>query len=224
MARKTARPGRTLVVFFAGLALPTAWWPSAAPGSPRSGLDLQGGTRITLIAKGSPRPRASTRPRGIIDQRVNGSGVSEAEVTTQGNQFVVVEIPGKSRRDLVDTVKRQAQLRFRLVACDSQSAACGGQPAPGAGGDPAQRLAQRAPAACPARSPAASPRASRRPRPSASPKNRAPLLAAKPRKKASPTKAGEPLAEPLRCGVGQPLAQPLGRPELHRPATRPPSS
>ena len=37
-------------------------------------------------------------------------------MTTQGNQYIVVEIPGKSRRDLVDTVKRQAQLRFRVVA------------------------------------------------------------------------------------------------------------
>ena len=79
-----------------GWRSPTGWWPSPAPGSPRSGLDLQGGTRITLTAKGNAqRRRTSTRPAEIIDQRVNGSGVSEAEVTTQGNQFVVVEIPGE---------------------------------------------------------------------------------------------------------------------------------
>ena len=38
-------------------------------------------------------------------------------MVTQGSRFIVVEIPGKTRRDLVETVKRQAQLRFRLVAC-----------------------------------------------------------------------------------------------------------
>ena len=69
-----------------------------APGSPELGLDLQGGTRITLTAERRPRPRSSLdEARSIIDQRVNGSGVAEAEVTTQGGNQIVVEIPGKSR-------------------------------------------------------------------------------------------------------------------------------
>ncbi|UUZ59369.1 preprotein translocase subunit SecD [Nocardioides sp. B-3] len=38
------------------------------------------------------------------------------EVSTRGNKYIVVEIPGESRRDLVETVKRRAQLRFRVVA------------------------------------------------------------------------------------------------------------
>ena len=41
----------------------------------------------------------------------------------------MVEIPGQSRRDLVDTVKRQAQLRFRLVACSDRSPAAAPAPA-----------------------------------------------------------------------------------------------
>ena len=45
-------------------------------------------------------------------------------MTTQGGNQIVVEIPGKSREDLVETVKRQAQLRFRLVAC-SDFSPCG---------------------------------------------------------------------------------------------------
>ena len=91
---------------------------------PELGLDLQGGTRITLIAKDGTdtTPENLEEARAIIDQRVNGSGVAEAEVTTQGNRYIVVEIPGQSRRDLVDTVKRQAQLRFRLVACSPATA------------------------------------------------------------------------------------------------------
>jgi len=121
MARKTARPGRTLVVFFVGLAITYGLVALAGTWKPELGLDLQGGTRITLIAKGAPSADNLEEARNIIDQRVNGTGVTEAEVTTQANRHVVVEIPGQSRRDLVDTVKRQAQLRFRLVACSAQA-------------------------------------------------------------------------------------------------------
>ncbi len=62
------------------------------------------------------RRTSLTEAAAIIDQRVNGSGVSETEVTTQGSNIIVVEIPGDTRRDLEETVKRQAQMRFRLVA------------------------------------------------------------------------------------------------------------
>ena len=67
-------------------------------------------------------------------------------MTTQGNNLIVVEIPGDSRRDLVDTVKRQAQLRFRLVACsDVDPGRCAsGQRHDSAGPDRAR--ATRAPA------------------------------------------------------------------------------
>ena len=132
MAAKSARPGRTLVVFFLGLAI--AYGLVAVAGlswKPELGLDLQGGTRITLIAEGNPSADNLEQARKIIDQRVNGSGVSEAEVVTQGGRFIVVEIPGKTRRDLVETVERQAQLRFRLVACtDRGGIPCGAATTP----------------------------------------------------------------------------------------------
>lgn len=126
MATKRYRPGRTVVVFFVGLAIAFGLVALGGAWKPELGLDLQGGTRITLIANGSPSKANLTEAAGIIDQRVNGSGVSEAEVNTQSNQFVVVEIPGRTRQDLVDTVKRQAQLRFRLVACTETDGRCGG--------------------------------------------------------------------------------------------------
>ena len=125
MARKTARPGRTLGVFFLGLAIAFGLVALAGTWKPELGLDLQGGTSIRLTPKGDPSAESLNEARKIIDQRVNGSGVAEAEVTVQGNKYIVVEIPGDSRRDLVDTVKRQAQLRFRLVACsDSDPSRC----------------------------------------------------------------------------------------------------
>jgi preprotein translocase subunit SecD len=127
MARNRYRPGRHVAVFFLGLAIAYGLVALLGTWTPSLGLDLRGGTRITLVATGNDVTESSlTEAAGIIDDRVNGSGVSEAEVTTQGNQFVTVEIPGQSRRDLVNTVKRQAQLRFRVVACTSVDAACGG--------------------------------------------------------------------------------------------------
>ncbi|MGH3348280.1 MAG: protein translocase subunit SecD, partial [Nocardioides sp.] len=142
------RPGRTLLGFFIGLAVAYGLVALAGTWTPTLGLDLQGGTRITLIAEGSPTEANLVEAAGIIDDRVNGSGVSEAEVTTQGSDFIVVEIPGQSRRDLVETVERQAQLRFRLVACTSIDNRCGpGTTQPEEPADPQNKgSANRAPA------------------------------------------------------------------------------
>ena len=125
---KTRKPGRTLAVFFLALAIAYGLVALGASWKPELGLDLQGGTRITLVAEGNPTSDALDEARSIINQRVNGSGVTEADVTTQGSNLIVVEIPGKNRADLVKTVQRTALLRFRLVACDSSSA-CGGSAA-----------------------------------------------------------------------------------------------
>lgn len=129
MARRR-RPGRTLLGFFVGLAIAYGLVALTGTWTPTLGLDLQGGTRITLIAQGDPSEDNLVEASQIIDQRVNGSGVSEAEVTTQGNQFVVVEIPGESPDNLRETVERQAQLRFRVVACTSADGRCGTATAP----------------------------------------------------------------------------------------------
>lgn len=146
MASRRPHPGRHLVVFFIGVAIlygltalsqasvdkgETAWKPAL-------GLDLQGGIRITLSAEGSPSKENLDEARRIIDQRVNGSGVAEASVATQGGRNIVVEVPGKTadRDQLEETVQRQAQLRFRLVACSDQN------PGPCAAADPTAGMSQ----------------------------------------------------------------------------------
>ena len=135
MARKSARPVRRLIIF--GLLVAALYAGVAAAGQwqPKLGLDLQGGTRITLEAStpngGKPSAANLEEARGIIDQRVNGSGVAESEVAIQGGRNIVVEIPGKNRSDLVDTVKQTAQLRFRLVALTAP-----GQPQPSPSASP----------------------------------------------------------------------------------------
>jgi preprotein translocase subunit SecD len=141
VASKTAHPVRRLIIFglliaalYAGVALGDhdpgkKGYQFGGIWKPKLGLDLQGGTLITLKASTSNgqkvTPANLEEARGIIDQRVNGSGVAESEVGTQGNDNIVVQIPGPTRGDLVNTVKQTAQLRFRLVA-----AMAPGQPQP----------------------------------------------------------------------------------------------
>jgi preprotein translocase subunit SecD len=116
MARTSARPGRTVTVFFIGLAVAFGLVALIGTWKPALGLDLQGGTQITLTAKGSVSKDNLNEAANIIDSRVNGSGVTEASVTTQGSNQIVVQIPGSTNNSLIQTVVRQAQLRFRLVA------------------------------------------------------------------------------------------------------------
>jgi preprotein translocase subunit SecD len=88
--------------------------------TPQLGLDLRGGTTVTLTAQtpggGSPDPEDLELARQIIEQRVNGLGVSEAEVVTEGDENIVISVPGddgEQARELGQT----AQLRFRPVIC-----------------------------------------------------------------------------------------------------------
>lgn len=122
MAKKTSRPGRNLLIFAVGVAVLYALAALGQTWKPRLGLDLEGGTRITLVALGgAPSSAKMNQAAQIINARVNGSGVAEASVTTQGNRNIIVEIPGQNRKDLVQAVERTAQLRFRLIVGQPQS-------------------------------------------------------------------------------------------------------
>jgi preprotein translocase subunit SecD len=85
---------------------------------PKLGLDLVGGTTLTLVAQ-TPDGSAPTagnleEARNIIEQRVNAFGVSEAEVVTEGDRHIVISVPGQNN-DTVRQVGVPAQLRFRKV-------------------------------------------------------------------------------------------------------------
>ena len=214
MATRAARPGRRLIVFalvvaalYAGVALAGTW-------TPKLGLDLQGGTRITLQASTSSgqkvTPQNLEEARGIIDQRVNGSGVSEAEVSTQGGDNIVVEIPGKNRRDLVNTVKQTAQLRFRLVALVAS-----GQPQPKPSAVPSGSASpstgpSTGPSATPSAKPSGGASAGPQSSGSASPKGRALSggLVAADTKKPKPSGSAKPSATPLVNPSANPSANP----------------
>ncbi|KKZ73900.1 preprotein translocase subunit SecD [Streptomyces showdoensis] len=90
--------------------------------TPRLGIDLAGGTSITLKAKAEPGQESAVNETnmntavGIIERRVNGLGVSEAEVQTQGRENIIVNIPkGTNEKQAREQVGTTAQLYFRPV-------------------------------------------------------------------------------------------------------------
>ncbi|MGH3546322.1 MAG: SecDF P1 head subdomain-containing protein, partial [Mycobacteriales bacterium] len=86
--------------------------------APKLGLDLQGGTTVTLRAAtpdGSAPSRSQLeQARRIIEDRVNGTGVAEFEVLIEGNRNLVINVPGKDEDD-IRRIGQPAQLRFREV-------------------------------------------------------------------------------------------------------------
>jgi preprotein translocase subunit SecD len=111
--------------------------------SVRLGLDLRGGTSVTLQPRASNDSNKITSEAidqavSIIRQRVNSLGVAESEVTAQGsgtNRQIVISVPGDSGRRVVDLVGQTAELRFRQVLAESSalggSAASAATPAAG---------------------------------------------------------------------------------------------
>ena len=87
--------------------------------TPKLALDLEGGTQITLAAQ-NENGQTVTREQldqavSIIRQRIDASGVSEAEITTQGDQNVVVSIPGTPDDATLERIQSSAKLEFRPV-------------------------------------------------------------------------------------------------------------
>jgi protein-export membrane protein SecD len=83
----------------------------------RLGLDLRGGTQVLLeadLAEGQELDSGSMdTAKTIIDNRVNGLGVTEATVQRQGADRISVELPGVDNPDqAVETVRSTGQLEF----------------------------------------------------------------------------------------------------------------
>ncbi|UQV55332.1 protein translocase subunit SecD [Corynebacterium pseudodiphtheriticum] len=83
--------------------------------TPRLGIDLQGGTRVTLVPQGDePTQDQLDQARAILEQRVNGMGVSGAQVVADGNTLVIT-VPGEDTAQ-ARAVGQTSQLLFRPVA------------------------------------------------------------------------------------------------------------
>jgi preprotein translocase subunit SecD len=130
--------GAFALVFFTGNKQP----------DPKLGIDLQGGTRVTLTAR-TPDGTAPTREsldqaQQIISSRVDGLGVSGSEVVIDGDN-IVITVPGNDgneARNLGQTARLYIRPVKYAVPVDQLAAATGqgqgqgqavpGAPAPGA--------------------------------------------------------------------------------------------
>ncbi|MGC4794511.1 protein translocase subunit SecD [Micromonospora saelicesensis] len=203
------RPGRQLAVLgFIFVVLYLLVFFAGASGSwkdrlePKLGLDLIGGTRVTLEATNSvdgkpPTAENLEEAREIIESRVNAFGVAEAEVVTEGNRNIVISLPGENRN--LDDVGEAAELRFRKVL----------KAASGSG------VAEAPPAATPAPSGSAAPTGSATPSGAATP---TPTGSASPKVTSSPSGGQGGMAPASPSATPTPSASATASPSAAAPS------
>lgn len=84
----------------------------------KQGLDLQGGTHVVMEAVDTPEAKvdedAVQRVVKIIEQRVNGLGLTEPVIQRQGDRRVIVELPGvKDPEKAIEILGKTALLEFQ---------------------------------------------------------------------------------------------------------------
>jgi preprotein translocase subunit SecD len=124
IANTQSRALRTITILLLSIVAFTGVSFAVGATSFKLGLDLQGGTSVTLQprieagASGSVTSESIDQAVAIIRQRVNSLGVAESEVAAQGtgaNRQIVISVPGETGRRIVDLVGQTAELRFRPV-------------------------------------------------------------------------------------------------------------
>jgi preprotein translocase subunit SecD len=85
------------------------------------GLDLQGGVRVLLQLHTSPEvPQINRQIQSqvmqVIDARINGLGVAEPQISTVGNDRILVELPNvKNPDEAVRSLKDVAKLDYKIM-------------------------------------------------------------------------------------------------------------
>jgi SecD/SecF fusion protein len=117
-----------------------------AAGKIKLGLDLQGGTAFVVKLQQPERDLSSTNaPQtdrsqlvdqaiGVLRKRVDRFGVAEPIIQPQGNDTILIQLPGLSEADIEnarETIQKAAFLEFRLVHPESQQLLAQGLTAPG---------------------------------------------------------------------------------------------
>ncbi|MBM7825466.1 preprotein translocase subunit SecD [Arcanobacterium pluranimalium] len=124
MERQSSRNKRLVVLFVLMIALVGSLFAGTLKGSqsrfaPSLALDLEGGTQIILTpvaTDGSEITESDvSQAIEIIRQRVDASGVAEAEISAQGGKNIVVALPGNPSKETLDLVRTSAVLRLRPV-------------------------------------------------------------------------------------------------------------
>lgn len=159
-------PLRTLLIVLATTAFLYALMAVNNIWTPRLGLDLKGGTTITLTAanvtgQGAVDKASLEQARTIIQQRVDSIGVGESVVSTSGDNQIVVAVPNVAPDKLNEMVGQTAQLYFRPVYALEQVAV----PEPEPSAQPSAEPSASASVAAPSEGASAAPSPNRRPLP-----------------------------------------------------------
>ncbi|MER7714166.1 protein translocase subunit SecD [Streptomyces werraensis] len=141
-ASATSKPWRSLALILIAIVALTGGMFASGHTTPRLGIDLAGGTSITLAAVPEAGQESAINKTNmdtavsIMERRVNGLGVSEAEVQTQGDRNIIVNIPkGTNSKQAREQVGTTAKLYFRPVIA-TELAGGGAAPQPSATGEP----------------------------------------------------------------------------------------
>jgi preprotein translocase subunit SecD len=193
------KPGRTLFALFAVIAILAGVALLQGQTKPKLGLDLAGGTTVTLTAKTekgkNPPADLMNQAVKIMTQRVNGLGVSDAEVAKQGSNNIVVNVPGEGQSRVVGLIGTTAKLQFRQVFAYAD-----GKPTAAGGATPS-------PSASPSGTASPSGKPTTKPSGSASPS-----ASATPRKRAVSDALAAPTPNPSGSGSPSPTASPSASP------------
>lgn len=139
-ASAQSKPWRSLALILIAIVALTGGMFASGHNTPRLGIDLAGGTSITLRAVAQPGEESSINKTNmdtavdIMNRRVNGLGVSEAEVQTQGSRNIIVNIPkGTNSEEARQQVGTTAKLYFRpVLATEASTGAATTTPSPSA--------------------------------------------------------------------------------------------
>lgn len=80
------------------------------------GLDLKGGVLVRLEAPADATDEDMAKAIAIIENRVNGLGLTESEVRREGNNRILVELPGvENPEEAISLIGKTALLEFKRV-------------------------------------------------------------------------------------------------------------
>ncbi|MEU1104507.1 protein translocase subunit SecD [Streptomyces tibetensis] len=151
-ASAQSKPGRSLALILIAIVALTGGMFASGHTKPRLGIDLAGGTSITLRAVPEAGNESAINKTNmdtavsIMERRVNGLGVSEAEVQTQGRDNIVVNIPkGTNSEQARKQVGTTAKLYFRpVIATDISGGKGADSPSPSPTGNPSDQPSGKA--------------------------------------------------------------------------------
>ncbi|EFU82232.1 export membrane protein SecD [Mobiluncus holmesii ATCC 35242] len=154
-AKKTKNKALRTLIFFAVIVVALAGTLvgstifSNGSYAPKLAIDLEGGTQLILTPKNTEAKAKAISDADIeqaievIRQRIDASGVAEAEIARNGQENISVGIPGNPSEETLALIQQSAVMRFRTVLLSAPGNATNNE-------DPQALLGQLTGAAAPA--------------------------------------------------------------------------